>query len=122
MGWQFLLLDGQWYCALTPTYHYTRDGYRDSLFLSEYLTGIKQLDRNPAVYGQTRMWASYLHGEEEVLDPQETILNYGELTFTADRAIDDAAWLADPRKDGADGTAEVDKSSLDELALFEVEL
>lgn len=58
----------QWYCALTPTYHYTRDGYRDSLFMSEHLAGIKRLDKNPAVHGQTRMWATYLHGEDGVLD------------------------------------------------------
>lgn len=115
LEWQFLLLDGQWYCALTPTYHYTRDGYRDSLFLSEYLTGIKQLDRNPAVRGQTGMWATYLHGEDGVFEPRETILTYGELmTFTAERAIDDDAWLADPRK------SDNDEPTGDELALFEV--
>jgi hypothetical protein len=124
LEWQFQLFDGQWYCALTPTFHYTRDGYRDSLYLSEYLTGIKQLDRNPAVHGQTRMWATYLHGEDGVLDPRETILTYGELmTFTAERAIDDAAWLADPREndpDAADATPGAEKPINDELALFEV--
>lgn len=128
LQWQFLDIDSEWFCALTPTYHYTRDGYRDSLFLSEYLAGIKRLDRNRAVYHQTRMWATYLHGEEGVLDPRDTILTYGELmTYTADRAINDAAWLSDPRRangvgtdtdddfDPADGTTD------DELTLFEVE-
>jgi hypothetical protein len=123
LEWQFLLLDDQWYCALTPTYHYTRDGYRDSLFLSSYLTGIKQLDRNPAVHGQTRMWATYLRGEDGVLDPKDTILTYGELmTFTVDRAIDDAAWLAAPRKVDAGDVSAVDEPGTDEFALFEVEL
>ncbi|MEU7528057.1 hypothetical protein AB0A74_20170 [Saccharothrix sp. NPDC042600] len=47
-------------------------------------------------------------------------------TFTADRAIDDTAWLIDPRKtdpdpDAADVPAEVDVQTNDELALFEVE-
>jgi hypothetical protein len=128
LEWQFLSLDGQWYCALTPTFHYTRDGFRDSLFLSEQLAGIKRLDRNPAVHGQTRMWATYLHGEDGVLDPQETILSYGDLvTYTADRVINDAAWQADPRNadtdtaDDADGTTEADEPINDELALFEVE-
>ncbi|HEX5402366.1 MAG TPA: hypothetical protein VFX16_08705, partial [Pseudonocardiaceae bacterium] len=128
LEWQFLPLDGQWYCALTPTFHYTRDGYRDSLFLSEHLAGIKRLDRNPAVHGQTRMWATYLHGEDGVLDPHETILSYGDLvTYTADRAINDAAWQADPRNadtdtaDDADGATEADEPINDELALFEVQ-
>ena len=60
LEWQFLQVDGQWLCALTPTYHYTRDGHRDSLYMSELLTGIKQRERNPAVYHLTRMWAAYL--------------------------------------------------------------
>jgi hypothetical protein len=29
LEWQFLCAEGQWLCALTPTYHYTRDGHRD---------------------------------------------------------------------------------------------
>jgi hypothetical protein len=129
LEWQFLYADGQWFCALTPTYHYTRDGYRDSLYLSQLLSGIKRLDRNPAVYHQTGMWAAYLHGEEGVLDPRETILDYGALmTCIADRGIDDAAWLADPRKadagseDGEDGDVDQDdEDAADEPRLFEVE-
>ncbi|MER5531936.1 DUF4365 domain-containing protein [Streptomyces sp. NPDC002677] len=129
MEWQFLNVGEQWYCALIPTFHYTRDGVRDSLYLSSLLTGIKQLDRNPAVYGQTRMWATYLHGEEGVLDPRETILMYGELvTHTVDRAINDAEWLSDPRKtdideaDDAREEIEFDGLSEDDWALFEVGL
>ncbi|WP_152648380.1 DUF4365 domain-containing protein [Streptacidiphilus anmyonensis] len=129
LEWQFHFLDGDWYCALTPTFHYTRDGHRDSLYLSEYLTGIKRLDRNPAVHGQTQMWATYLRGEDGVLDPRDTILEFGDLvTLTTDRAIDDAAWLDDPRKtdtnsaDTVEGPSKVDDPTDGELALFEVEL
>ncbi|MCW6005232.1 DUF4365 domain-containing protein [Micromonospora sp. CPCC 205371] len=127
LEWQFLHTDGQWYCALVPTYHYTRDGYRDSLFLSDLLAGIKRLDRNPAVYHQTRMWATYLHGEDDVLDPRETVLDYGHLaTFDADRGIDDTAWLTDPRTHAADGDDDPDSADdasagFDEPTLFEVE-
>jgi hypothetical protein len=129
LEWQFLFLDGNWYCSLTPTFHFTRDGHRDSLYLSEYLSGIKRLDRNPAVYGQTQMWATFLHGTDGVLDPRDTILDYGDLvTLTADRAIDDTAWLGDPRKsnantaDAAEGSFAVEDPIDGELALFEVEL
>jgi hypothetical protein len=125
LEWQFVHADGQWFCALTPTYHYTRDGYRDSLYLSELLSGIKRLDRNPAVYQQTRMWATYLHGQEGVLDPRETILDYGDLmTRVTDRSIDDAAWLADPRTAdtaGDDASEPDDDGPDDEPRLFEVE-
>ncbi len=130
LEWQFLQFDDEWFCALTPTYHYTRDGYRDSLFLSEYLTGIKSLERNPAVYGQTRMWATVLHGQLGVIDPRETLLAYGELaTCTADRSINDSAWLFDPRKvmaepgdDSAEGHEQTEiGAAVGELTLFEVE-
>jgi hypothetical protein len=123
LEWQFIAIDGAWYCTLTPTYHYTRDGHRDSLFQSELLAGIKRRDRNPAVYGQTRMWASYLRDDEDVLDPRDTVLGYGALlTFEADRGIDDTAWLADPRKtaDADLDMAETDATQ-DEPTLFEVE-
>jgi len=128
LEWRFLVFDGEWYCALTPTYHYTRDGVRDSFYMSEYLTGIKQRERNSSVYGKVRLWASYLHGEDGVINPQETILDYGELvTYTADRAIDDEAWLFDPRAPQEANVGNGDKDEAiddptDEMALFEVEL
>jgi hypothetical protein len=97
LEWQFLLADGQWLCALGPTYHYTRDGYRESLYASELLSGIKRRERNAAVYQQTRMWATYLHGRNGERLSREAILEYGTLvTHTADRGIDDAAWHAKP--------------------------
>ncbi|WP_329614123.1 hypothetical protein OG244_13650 [Streptomyces brevispora] len=74
------------------------------------------------------MWATYLHGEDGVLDPRDTILDYGNLVpLTADRAIDDAAWLADPRKTDTDGVdasedaSEVGDAIEGDLALFEVD-
>jgi hypothetical protein len=67
LEWQFLHLDGHWLCALTPTYHYTRDGHRDSLYLSDLLKGIKQRERNAAVYHLTRMWATFLHSDDDLL-------------------------------------------------------
>lgn len=127
LEWQFLLLESQWYCALSPTHHYTRDGIRDSLFLSDYLKGIKQLDRNPAVYGHTRMWATYLRSEEGVLNPRQTILRYGDLlTRTVERGIDDATWLAgtngaNAAEDEAEAIDDSDGLTNDDLVLFEVE-
>lgn len=122
--WQFLHTDDQWHCALVPTYHYTRDGHRDSYFPSNLLSGIKRLEHNKAVYLQTRMWATYLHGEDDVLDPRETVLDYGHhATFDTDRGIDDTAWLADPRTPGPDAGDAADGdgtpgSDADELTLW----
>jgi hypothetical protein len=97
LEWQFLLADGQWLCALTPAYHYTRDGYRESLYAAELLAGIKRRERNPSVYQQTRMWATYLHSRSTEPGTREAILEYGTLAaFGADRGLDDRAWLAKP--------------------------
>lgn len=123
LEWRFLTLEGEWLCALTPTYHYTRDGVRDSLFLPELLSGIKLLEKNPAVHSKTVMWATYLRGADDVLDPRETILTYGELvTLSANRSIDDAAWLFEPNVPPvqAEAVSQV-ASSTDDFTLFEVE-
>ncbi|WP_236833822.1 DUF4365 domain-containing protein [Blastococcus sp. KM273129] len=99
LRWQFLHLDDAWLCALTPEAHYTRDGYRDSRFIADLLAGLKRLDRNPAVRGHVRMWATYLRGERPLLDQDATrLLDFGPpLTFTSQVGIDDADWLTDHR-------------------------
>jgi hypothetical protein len=116
LEWQFLLADGQWLCALTPTYHYTRDGYHESRYASELLSGIKRLERNAAVYHKTRMWAAYLRSRNGEPGTRQAILEYGFLlTYTADRGIDDAAWLAGPAgPPGETGTDDLDLDDQDD--------
>jgi len=115
LEWQFLLADGQWLCALVPTYFYTRDGYRESWYASGLLAGIKRLDRNLAVYHQTRMWAAYLHRRNEAPGAQQAVLTYGTLvTCDADRGIDDAAWQASPGAPADDDEAARDLDHEDE--------
>jgi hypothetical protein len=130
LEWQFLQADAEWFCVITPTYHYTRDGVRDSFFISDLLTGIKLREKNPAVYSQTRLWASVLQAQEDVIDPRDTILTFGNLaTYTSDRSINDKAWSFDPRKASSSAVGDdppeavriTAHSSVEELALFEVE-
>jgi len=47
----FLEMDGNWFLQITPTYRFTKDGYRDSRFSAEALSGIKRLENNQAVHG-----------------------------------------------------------------------
>lgn len=116
LAWQFIPADGQWLCELLPTWHYTRDGYRESAYADEYLSGIKRMERNAAVLGATRMWAAYLHGEDSLISERDTLLDYGKLlTFTVDRGVDDAAWSAASVKD-ADPSASDETD--DDMALF----
>ena len=56
----FLEMDGNWFLQITPTYRFTKDGYRDSRFSADALSGIKRLENNQAVHGQVVMWAEFL--------------------------------------------------------------
>ncbi|KAB2805361.1 DUF4365 domain-containing protein [Pimelobacter simplex] len=103
LKWQFLNLDDDWFCALTPDYYYSIDGYRESRFTAQYLSGIKRLERNPAVLGETRMWAAILAGREgghdSLFSQNERILDFGKLvTFDTDRGIDEAKWSERQRR------------------------
>ena len=68
LKWQFVNLGGEWFCTLTPDYFYSYDGRRESRFSASYLSGIKKLERNQSVLGETRMWAAFLRFEPNLLD------------------------------------------------------
>ncbi len=107
LRWQFVNLDGEWFCELTPDYFYSYDGHKESKFTAKYLSGIKRLERNAAVLQETRMWASILRGEETLLNQRSTILDFGDLvTFPVDRGLDDAAWKRAEEHGDAEPTAE----------------
>ena len=76
----FLRLSAEWYLKITPTYHFTSDGYERDKFRAERLQGIKRLDRNPAVLGQLFMWADYLSRSTQGLFSSEyPFLDFGQL-------------------------------------------
>jgi hypothetical protein len=91
--------DGTCYLEITPTYHYTFDGYRESKFSADYLAYQKRLDNNDAVRGQVQMWAAYLRGGDDLFAEQYEHLEFGELlTFELPAGVDDKKWLANTRK------------------------
>jgi hypothetical protein len=93
---RFKRFDGTWYLEITPTYHFTRDGYRPSAFYEDKLTGIKQLETNQALLGQTVMWAEYLSRDGDLFEPKYPLLDFGELaTFDLAAGIDEDAWRRD---------------------------
>lgn len=110
LQWQFLNLNGEWFCTLTPDYFYSYDGRKESRYSASYLSGIKKLERNQAVLGETRMWAAFLRFEPNLLDERGRILDFGELeAFEVERGIDDESWRKDSTNIG----------SGDEISLFE---
>lgn len=112
---QFLRLGDKWYLEITPTYHFTWDGYKKDMFREERLQGIKRLDRNPAVLGQLRMWAVYLSRPQDLLSSNYPFLRFGQLaTVDINVSLPDDVWYKSEEKDKS---AEENKE--DQLRLFD---
>ena len=108
---RFKRFDGTWYLEITPTYHFTRDGWEPSAFYEDKLTGIKQLETNQALLGQTIMWAEFLKDGGSLFESRYPLLGFDELAkFDIAAGIDEAAWLED------DETST--ENSSDDWALF----
>lgn len=90
----FLRIGQDWYLEITPTYHFTSDGYDIDPFASDRLKGIKRLDRNPAVLGQLLMWADLLSKPIQSLFSSEYLfLSFGELVrLEINNSIPDDIW------------------------------
>ncbi len=120
LSWQFLFADGRWWCALDATHHYTRDGYRESDYSGDLRAGLKKLNKNRGVFGDVKMWAAWLQGEEDLLGPRETVLGYGGLlSFDVEVGIDDKDWLVDHRPGAPQPDEDYDPPDDDPLRLFE---
>jgi hypothetical protein len=75
---------------------------RGEVVTPSYLTGIKKLERNQAVLGETRMWAAFLCCEPNLLDQRDRILDFRELgVFEVGRGIDDELWRKGLGQNGA---------------------
>lgn len=93
-GLYFRRWDGQWYLEINPTYHFTIDGRRESLFDAEYVKKIKRLERNNAVYQLVRAWADYLQGEDTLFSTKDERIRFGRLLeLDCDAAIDETVWI-----------------------------
>ena len=95
---RFRCWEGQWYLEINPTYHYTIDGKRDSLCDSEYLAGMKRLERNKAVGELVRAWADFLKRTDQpsLFSPPDDRIVFGNLaTVLIDAAIDENVWIVD---------------------------
>jgi hypothetical protein len=89
---RFVCYGGSWYLQITPTYRFTKDGFRSSHLSALALSGIKRLENNQAVHGQVVMWASLLR--EQTLFSTNQLIQFDELLqFSLDHGFDDAAWL-----------------------------
>ncbi len=61
MRLQLVRFDEAWYAEVTPSYHFTQDGYLLSKYFEERLSGIKMIERQNKVHlRQVRLWAEVL--------------------------------------------------------------
>jgi Domain of unknown function (DUF4365) len=90
----FARLGDRWYLSVTPTYHFTSDGWWPSRRGGEFLSNAKRRERNDSVRQQLEMWARYLTGVADYTPPDYPLLVLGPpLAIEVDAGIDDKAWL-----------------------------
>lgn len=57
---RFELMGDQWYLIITPTYHFTTNGFTPHPHPAGLLAGKKRLDKSAALRGQVIMWHRFL--------------------------------------------------------------
>lgn len=57
---RFERLAGQWYLVITPTYHFTTNGFSPHLHPAALMSGKKRLDKSATLRGQVIMWHRFL--------------------------------------------------------------
>ncbi len=111
----YFRFDEQWYVEITPSYHFTSDGWKLSRYFEQRLKGIKQLERqNSGHLRQIRLWEEVLRqvhvtsgdptpqqkslfGDDPA--PEPTIDFYDMIgfdplpRFTVDSAVPEKVWL-----------------------------
>ncbi|MBX3085507.1 MAG: hypothetical protein KF716_27980 [Anaerolineae bacterium] len=90
----FKRYDELWYLEITPTYHFTTNGYDLHFNYEVLMSGIKKLERNGAILGQVRAWVCYLTETGDIFTPVYPLLSFGRLqNFEADFGVNDSAWV-----------------------------
>lgn len=108
----FRRYDDVWYLEITPTYHFTSNGYELHYKYEDFIKKIKQLERNQAVMGQVRMWAYYLTQPPDMITPKYPFITFGQLIpLDADFGINDDEWLTHEESNGT-GTQSTEDTPL----------
>lgn len=93
----FYRYEGEWYLEITPTYHYTTDGYRLYRYYEKLVRGIKKIETNEPVFRQVLFWSEVLRDDETNYLQQENkypYLKFGELLHDSfPYGINDDVWL-----------------------------
>ncbi len=105
---KFLKFDDKWYLEISPTYHFTRDGFEDYKFAEDKIKKIKMLELNMAILGQVIMWSQLLKPiqERNLFEPPKTdFIEFGELVkISSEYGINDSTWLPKEAQEDAPTT------------------
>lgn len=92
---RFIRFDSQWFVEITPTYHFTRDGYKPDTWGGDRLKAIKECENNAAVMGQFVMWRYFLlnHGAEDLYASGYPYLSFAPINeLCLDVGVPDDLW------------------------------
>ncbi len=93
---EFIRFDGQWYLEITPTHHYTWNGFRVARFYEDLLKGMKRLEKNETVFRQVLFLSRVLTDETaKAADNQDyPYLIFGKLLdFSFIYGLKDGLWM-----------------------------
>jgi hypothetical protein len=88
-------LGGDWFVEITPTYHFTIDGYKADPWSGDRLKKIKEFENNAAVMGQFVMWRYFLvtHGVEDLYTDRYPYLAFAPIEpLSLDVGVPDNLW------------------------------
>jgi len=101
MKGDFLRINKKWYLAIIPHYIYTIDGKTIYPYSEDLLSGIKRIERQSAVFGQTIMWKHKLTSPPDRTffdddSKERPLIVFGDLlNLKSGRGLDDQSWLKD---------------------------
>ena len=97
---RFWRVANEWFMSVTPTFHFTWDGFRPDKFAGSRLTGKKQREFNSALSGQLAMWRHVLvdHTDDQhdllrpESSPERTVTFEALRPLEMERAVPETIW------------------------------
>ncbi|AQQ05416.1 hypothetical protein B0E33_19080 [Roseibium algicola] len=107
---RFELMLDQWFLILSPTYHFTTNGFIPHSYPAALLAGKKRLDNNASLRGQVIMWHRFLSGSEVPKDDLfgsyhsgEKYLGFGPPpSVSLPTTVPEKAWASSKSKKGSE--------------------
>lgn len=111
---RFEILGDEWFLIVTPTYHFTTNGFYPHPFAAPLLSGKKRLDKSAALRGQVIMWHRLLtQGDREAAlqaadlfgaaDAEEPVLKFGHPPLVhLDIRVPEDGWGGGKKKSSED--------------------